>query len=207
MPKKNFILLSMEDEKIKKISNVISNESCRKILDYLSENDATESELASKLNIPISTVHYNLQQLTEAGLVNAEEFHYSQKGKEVNHYRLANKYIIIAPKKTYGIKEKLRSILPAALIVSGTALIIQLAKKYAPSQAFAQDVFIKSAGVAEISAPAVQKAAEDTAREAAMETVQQAAVSEPNLALWFLAGSLFALGIYLIISILRKDVD
>ncbi len=53
--KKNFILLSMEDEKIKKISNVISNDSCRKILDYLANKEATESELASKLSIPIST--------------------------------------------------------------------------------------------------------------------------------------------------------
>ena len=35
MSKKNFILLSMEDDKIRKISNIISNDSCRKILDYL----------------------------------------------------------------------------------------------------------------------------------------------------------------------------
>ena len=103
MPSKNFLLLSLEDSKIKKVSNVISNESCRKILDYLSGKDATESEIAEKLSIPISTVHYNLQQLMETGLISAEEFHYSEKGKEVSHYKLANKYIIIAPKKTFGI--------------------------------------------------------------------------------------------------------
>src|SRR3989338_2951490 len=120
MPNKNFLLLSLEDAQIKKISNVISNESCRKILDYLSSKEATESELAEKLSIPISTVHYNLQQLTDAGLVSAEEFHYSKKGKEIMHYKLANKYIIIAPKKSFGIREKLKSILPVALIVAGT---------------------------------------------------------------------------------------
>ena len=74
MAKKNFLLLSLGDSKIKKISNVISNDSCRKILDYLSNKEATESEIAEKLNIPISTVHYNLQQLMETGLINAEEF-------------------------------------------------------------------------------------------------------------------------------------
>src|SRR3989344_5511333 len=100
MAKKNFLLLSMEDDKIKKVSNVISNESCRKILDYLSDRDSTESELAQKLNIPISTVHYNLQQLMETGLVESSEFHYSEKGKEVSHYRMANKNIITDPKKT-----------------------------------------------------------------------------------------------------------
>src|SRR3989338_6250089 len=112
MANKNFLLLSMEDDKIKKISNVISNESCRKIMDCLSNKEATETELSEKLEIPISTVHYNLQQLIDTGLISADEYHYSQKGKEVNHYRLANKYIIIAPKKTFGIKEKLKSMLP-----------------------------------------------------------------------------------------------
>src|SRR3989344_654508 len=125
MANKNFLLLSMEDDKIKKISNVISNESCRKILDYLSDKDSTESELAQKLSITISTVHYNLQQLMGTGLIESSEFHYSEKGKEMSHYKLANKYIIIAPKKTFGIKEKLKSILPVALIASGATLVIQ----------------------------------------------------------------------------------
>ena len=129
MASKNFLLLSMEDDKIKKVSNVISNDSCRKILDYLSSKEATESELAEKLQIPISTVHYNLQQLMETGLISAEEFHYSKKGKEVSHYKIANKYIIIAPKKTFGIKEKLKSILPVALIAAGAAGVIQLVSR------------------------------------------------------------------------------
>lgn len=208
MPKKNFILLSMEDDKIKKISNVISNDSCRKILDYLSSKDATESELAADLGIPISTVHYNLQQLTETGLISVDEYHYSEKGKEVNHYKLANKYIIIAPKRTFGIKEKLRSILPALLIVSGAALFIQLVNKYIISKSlFVQEYAAISQGVAEILTPAMQKVAEDTAQESAVQAAQQTAVSEPNIALWFFVGALCALGIYVVISLLRKDMD
>src|SRR3989338_6351413 len=111
MASKNFLLLSMEDTQIKKVSNVISNDSCRKILDYLAKKEATESELAEKLQLPIYTVHYNLQQLMETGLISTEEFHYSEKGKEVLHYKLANRYIIISPKGTYGLKEKLKGIL------------------------------------------------------------------------------------------------
>ena len=112
---KNFLLLSLEDSQAKKVANIVSNDSCRKILDYLSEREATESELAAKLNIPISTVHYNLQQLMDAKLIESEEFHYSPKGREVNHYKLANKYIIITPKKVTGITQKLKSILPVGL--------------------------------------------------------------------------------------------
>ena len=201
MAKKNFLLLSMEDDKIKKISNVISNESCRKILDYLSSKDATESELAQKLNIPISTVHYNLQQLMETGLIESSEFHYSEKGKEMSHYRLANKYIIIAPKKTFGIKEKLKSILPVALIASGATLVIQYMYKY----------------FGKVSTPTTQQAmmAKSLVIESATESAGRSLYNDnPSLTylilqnrfVWFLLGSVCALIIYFIIRHITRQI-
>lgn len=193
MANKNFLLLSMEDDKIKKISNVISNESCRKILDYLSNKEATETELAEKLQIPISTVHYNLQQLIGTGLISADEYHYSQKGKEVNHYRLANKYIIIAPKKTFGIKEKLKNILPVALIAAGAGFIVQFLSKYyqeTPAQ-MAQKAM--SAAAPE-SGAAMTQAADIVAKPITQPIIHN------YIGLWFLAGALFALAAYLIVS-------
>ncbi len=141
MANKNFLLLSLEDDETKKIANVVSNESCKKILDHLAKKEATESELAEKLQIPISTVHYNIQQLMKTNLITAEEFHYSKKGREVLHYKLANKYIIISPKKIYGIKQKLRNILPTALIAVGAAALIQVFSKYLPKTTFKTQVF------------------------------------------------------------------
>ena len=98
MPKEEkFLLVSLEESQSKKLAQVISNNSSRRILAYLTNKNATESELSKKLNMPISTIHYNLKHLIKAGLVDAKEYHYSEKGKEVNHYSLAKKYIIIAP--------------------------------------------------------------------------------------------------------------
>src|SRR3989338_5164590 len=130
MADKKFLMLSLEDEATRKVANAVSNESCRKILDMLSEKDATESEIAHKLGSPLSTVHYNLRQLVDVGLVSADEFHYSGKGKEVLHYKLANKYIIITPKEVTGIKGKLRKILPTVFIAGGAALVAQLVADY-----------------------------------------------------------------------------
>ena len=194
----------MEDSKIKKISNVISNESCKKILDCLANKESTESELASNLGIPISTVHYNLQQLMETGLIDAEEYHYSAKGKEVSHYRLANKYIIIAPKNTYGIKEKLKSILPVVLIVSGAALVIQLINNYFSKGTISAGqpmMAARDAGVA--SAPSIQKAAIESAQQTS-QTIQTIS-PYANIALWFLAGAIFAILIYFVLSLIRKN--
>ena len=203
MASKNFLLLSMEDEKIKKVSNVISNDSCRKILDYLSSKEATESELAEKLGIPISTVHYNLQQLMDTGLIESKEFHYSKKGKEVSHYKLANKYIIIAPKKTFGIKEKLKSILPVALIAVGAAGIIQLVANYLPQQSFTQAENLMAAKSA-VAERAYDEAAAEIA-QAVPSAAESLAMQPQNIALWFLAGALFALLVYFIMGLIRKE--
>ena len=76
--KEKFLLVSLSENKAKQLAQVISNETCRKILDYLADKDATESELSEKLDIPISTVHYNLHQLQKGSLVVVEEYHYSE---------------------------------------------------------------------------------------------------------------------------------
>ena len=210
MANKNFLLLSLEDSKTKKIANVVSNESCRKILDYLSQREATESELAEKLQMPISTIHYNLQQLMETGLINTEEFHYSEKGKEVLHYKLANKYIIISPKGTYGLKEKLKSILPAALITLGAAGAIQLFSNYfykGTLQAADNFMVAKSAAVerAVEEAPKALEAAAESMQQAAPITAEKVYFIPQNIALWFLIGALFALAVYFVWNYFRKN--
>ena len=64
MAKKSFLLVSLKENKAKKLAEVISNKTCRKMLDYLAEKKhVTESEIAKELKIPISTVHYNLDNL------------------------------------------------------------------------------------------------------------------------------------------------
>lgn len=127
MPDEPFLLVSLEEAKAKKLAQVLNNETCTKILNYLANGkDGTETEISKALKLPLSTVHYNLKQLVEARLVLADEYHYSEKGREVNHYKLANKYIIIAPtQEQSGFAEKLKGFLPVTLITIGTAAILK----------------------------------------------------------------------------------
>lgn len=188
MAKHSFLLVSLQEDKARKLAQAVSNESCRKILDYLTENDATETELAKKLNLPLSTVHYNLKQLVDAGLVSSEEFHYSKKGKEVSHYRLANKYIIIAPKSTFGIKEKLKSILPAAVTVATIGFAAQFFPKYKMQ---APDTIMKQAIVQN----------EAIAAASQQQIIQQSALQSANY-LWLISGITLTIIIYLLIEYL-----
>ncbi len=116
MAEDSFILMNIKDSK--EIAAAIQNDTAHKILDFLTKGKATESEIAESLNIPMSTVHYNLQQLKKAKLVLADEYHYSKKGKEILHYKLAKKLIIIAPGgEENDWKKLLRRIIPAFGIV------------------------------------------------------------------------------------------
>ena len=199
MSKSNFLLVDLNDDKIKKLAETITSETSRKILNHLAEKEETENNIAILLNLPISTVHYHLQKLQEAGLIIVEEFHYSPKGREVNHYKLANKYIIITPKPVFGIKQKLMNILPVALIIIGITGIIKITTRY-----LVNNLDSSSGRILEKAAYAAPTVA-DQASFLAEKNISQ--TTTPDIALWFLIGGLTSLIIYIIIIWLRDKLS
>ncbi|MBS3140444.1 helix-turn-helix transcriptional regulator, partial [Candidatus Woesearchaeota archaeon] len=198
MPKSNFLLVDLNEAKTKKLAETITSDTSRKILNYLADKEHdTEQNVSNFLKLPISTVHYHLQKLTEAKLVEIQEFHYSVKGREVNHYQLANKYIIIAPGKVSGLKQKLKGLLPAALAAAGISAVIKVIQSNNLSS---------TAKIAAEAGPEIARALDSTVQpaqstlEASLPTIALA----PDLALWFLIGSIAALALYLLIEIIRE---
>ena len=203
-----FLLVSLNENKAKKLAQIISNDTCRKIIDLLSEKEATETDISKELKVPISTVHYNLQHLIKAGLITADEYHYSKKGKEINHYKLANKYIIIAPKETKSIKETIKKLLPVAGLVAIISIFIQF---YSIFTAKSSAILSKS-----FSAEGMQDAALRTQQLAAQEAAPaldnavratSTATSSASLSyigLWFFIGGLTVLILYLLFEIIRN---
>src|SRR3989338_10085098 len=202
MASKNFLLVSLEESKAKELAQIVSNDVCRRILDYLAvkESHATETEISSELGIPLSTVHYNLKQLLQSGIVKAEEFHYSEKGREVMHYSLANKYIIIAPKATAteSLANKLRKILPVVGIVAATGIAIQLFSifrqgamgSFYSAQQFGQKAAAPAAEAIGAAMPAAfEKVVNETAAPAIREVVVRTVQQPANIALWFAVGA------------------
>ncbi len=181
MSKKQFLFVDLNDNKLKSLGETITSETSRKILNYLVGKEDTEAKIAESLGLPISTAHYHLQKLQQAGLVRVDEFHYSQKGREVNHYKLVHEYIIIGPQRA-GLSERLRAVLPMALISLGIAAVIQW-----------------------ITLPTQQ--AVTTAESAPMMKADVMMMAEPvvqgqsDLALWFLLGSAVAMLGYVVYGI------
>ncbi|MBW3022347.1 helix-turn-helix domain-containing protein, partial [Candidatus Woesearchaeota archaeon] len=156
------------------------------------------------LGLPISTVHYNLEALKKAKLVESEEFHYSSKGKEVSHYKLANKYIIIAPKSVHGIKGKLRNILPLGIATAAVAYFISLLSKgtqFIANKGETYRMVVEEAASGTAGTAAVPEAVD--AAEVAVQAVTQQTIWQ-NPVLWFVVGAAFAIGLYFLIEFMRR---
>ncbi|MFH1850393.1 MAG: helix-turn-helix domain-containing protein [archaeon] len=205
MSEESFVLVSLKESKAKKLAQVIGSETCRKILDHLaSKKDATESAIAKELSLPISTVHYNLKHLYDNQLVEVDEFHYSEKGKEVNHYKLANKLIIIAPKESSGLMEKLKGILPVSLFAVAAAGAVHLLSGMEKAALSAASFEEKA-----VPARALMEAAPQAA-DAAVQAVPQVApqiASTPSIALWFLLGAMFTVMAYVLWELIRLKME
>lgn len=202
MAKQSFLIVSLKGGKAKKLAQVLTNDTSLKILDYLANKDATETELAKELGLPISTVHYNLKILVDSKMIKSDEYHYSGKGKMVNHYAIANKYILIAPDKEEGLKERLKSVLPISIVLIAAAGVIQLIS----SRTFP---FFGTLGAS--PAPKLLMAEEAAgALEAAPRVADfaaQAPQASQSIALWFAIGAFSALSLYLIVRWIRDRQD
>lgn len=117
---KNFILVSLNDEtgKSKAVSEVLSSQTCKKILNYLTEvPEASQKDLSNALNIPLNTIDYNIKKLLDSGFVQKRKnFFWSKKGKKIIMYEISNKSVIISHKKSNS--EKIKSLVPAFIITA-----------------------------------------------------------------------------------------
>lgn len=96
------ILVSLGDEKVKQIGEVIGSDTCNKILDLLIEKEMTITEISEKLKIPISTTCYNIKKLVKTGLIEKTGHWWSVKGRKIDSYKISNKKIVISPKESIG---------------------------------------------------------------------------------------------------------
>ena len=87
-------------EESKKITQVISNDTARQIIELLAGAPLSASDIAESLKAPLTTIAYNLENLENVGLIKVEKIKYSEKGREVKIYAPVRKLIVLVPEKT-----------------------------------------------------------------------------------------------------------
>ena len=113
------ILVSLDDDRAKYIAEVISNKSCKKILNYLGQKEGTVSDVANDLKMPINTVDYNVKKLIRAGLIEKASHWWSVKGKKMPIYRVSNRKIVISPRSIMNYSKYLFALVITGIIALG----------------------------------------------------------------------------------------
>lgn len=173
-------MIELEDSRAGKIADVMSNKSAKKILNILSEKEMSVNEIGRELGMRLNSVLYNIKNLVESGLIEETKgFLWSIKGKRIKKYKISNKRIVISPRRLVS------GVIPAVLI-SG---IVAFGIKLLTDTKFVGNSIAKEAS--KISAPA-------------FEIARQSNGTAQSAWLWFLAGALFGLFVYLIWNLVMR---
>ncbi|ODS40938.1 MAG: hypothetical protein A7315_15410 [Candidatus Altiarchaeales archaeon WOR_SM1_79] len=78
---KKLIVLPL-DENSKEISQILANDTARKILETLAEKPLSATEIADSLDLALTTVQYDIKKLQDAGLIRVVDTRASEKLKE-----------------------------------------------------------------------------------------------------------------------------
>lgn len=92
-------ILSTDDEKIKLIGNLLSNDASRNILKLLFEQEMTANDIAKKTSMLLSLVIFHLQKMQEAGIVTINKIGKNSKGHDMKYYGTTKLAVIILPSK------------------------------------------------------------------------------------------------------------
>jgi DNA-binding transcriptional ArsR family regulator len=103
-----------------KTAKVLSNKTAKKILDILDKKKST-SQIAKELDLPLTTVDYNITQLEKAGLIKSGYYKWSKRGNKMRLYEPAGEIFVYAPEdKQPAVLEALNKfVVPVVLGVAG----------------------------------------------------------------------------------------
>lgn len=93
-------VISTEDDKIKLIGEIFSNDSSRKILNLISDNEMTANEIAQKNNISLTLTIHHLKRMQTAKMIKISKTGISAKGQEMKYYVATNQSFLITPEKS-----------------------------------------------------------------------------------------------------------
>ena len=200
-----YLLFDLSDEKSTKLGEVISNPTCKKIINLLADKEMGVSEIAKELGMPLNSVLYNINKLKGAGLIEESRSFWSVKGKKMPSYKIVNKAIVISPTKG-NIYNKIKGILP--VLITGILFSGFILWEKTRSVISSQSLYVE--------APTFIKAADSAAGNAAVSVAERAVenvsvVSDVaqgsglSITSWFLLGIWVILLGFVIWSIRKKD--
>jgi len=104
-------ILTTEDEKIKTVGELLSNDSSRTILKLLFNNVMSANQIAQKTGIQLSLVIYHLKKMQDMGFIKIVKIEKNVKAQDMKYYGTDKFTIIILSSKISDKAKKNRSLL------------------------------------------------------------------------------------------------
>ena len=130
----------------RKLTQVLSNETSLKILELLGKKSMSATNIAEELNLPLTTVKYNLDSLVESDLIKVKQIKWSQKGRQVKIYESVDKLIVLIPSRTSIDKLSIISLLQKYMGVIGAAFFAAAGIEYL-------SVYLRAKSIVDATAP------------------------------------------------------
>ncbi|HJJ48514.1 MAG TPA: helix-turn-helix domain-containing protein [Methanocorpusculum sp.] len=97
MSEENVSVIEQGSSEAQKIAKAMSSPTASDLYNKLADAPATASALAQTTGLPLTTVKYHLENLLEAGVIEVVKTRFSEKGREMKIYGVADKVVIFAP--------------------------------------------------------------------------------------------------------------
>ena len=94
------LVIPLASEQRKKIAQALSNETTVTILQELGQQAGSATDLADRLQLPLTTVKYSIDALLDAELIRVLSVSLSKKRREIKHYAAVKRAIVFTPEKT-----------------------------------------------------------------------------------------------------------
>jgi len=90
-------IFSTDDEKIKSVGELLTNDSSRAILQLLFTNELTATEIAEKTGISLQLVKYHINKMRDLNIAKISKVEKNIKNQDMNYYTATKFAIVIIP--------------------------------------------------------------------------------------------------------------
>lgn len=115
-------IVTLQEDSGDEIVSVLSSETTRNVYMSIEERPSTPKAIADELDMSIQNVHYHLEKIQDAGLIETSGFEYSEKGREMQIYEPTEDELIICNDEA--AKERLDRLLERLIDRSMVAVIL-----------------------------------------------------------------------------------
>lgn len=115
-------IYTLSQDSGREIASVLSSDSTRPIFEVIESQAATPVEIAEGLDMTLQNVHYHVEKLEEAGLIEVTGIEYSDRGREMHIYESVHDEVILC--QDSATKDQLDRLLKRLLDGSMVAIIL-----------------------------------------------------------------------------------